>query len=147
MKYVLFAFGALFLLAGCTPQEEATSSNEQTLRVENAWVRPGHVDGMSALYFTVINDRGIPDTLGAILVPVAGRVEMHETRTEEGMSVMKPLRRVPIPPHGRVTFEPGGKHAMLLQLQRNLEVGDTLDVSLIFTQDTLRVKAPVREHL
>ncbi len=143
-RYVLLSL-CMGLLSSCSPRHEEASAEEATLRVEDAWVRPGHVDGMSALYFTVINGRGKPDTLGFILVPVARRVEMHETRTEGGLSGMYPLDRVPIPAHSRVTFEPGGKHAMLMQLRRDLVAGDTVEAIFIFTQDTLHVKAPVRE--
>ena len=43
---------------------------------------------------------------------------MHETRTVEGMSRMRPLERLAVAAGETVKLEPGGKHLMLFDLDR-----------------------------
>lgn len=95
----------LALLAGCQPPAQ--------LLVEKAYVQLSPVkDNPSVLYFTV---RGGPqDTeLRSVSSRSVLRVEMHETVEENGMSMMRPLDRAPVPSRGKVAFEPGGKHVMV----------------------------------
>lgn len=48
-------------------------------------------------------------------------VEMHETQTVDGISRMRPLKEMTLPPGTTLKFEPGGAHLMLS--------GATMDLS------------------
>jgi len=120
--------------------------NNGDLSITNAWLRPAPKGGMSALYFTITNNRSTADTLLAIDLPISSNVEFHETRTQNGVSGMYPLgTRIPIPPHTRLVFKPGGKHVMIMGLQKALASGDTLSATFHFAQVGERtLKIPVR---
>ena len=144
---------ALLALAACAdadaptveapPPEAAVGS---ALGVSDGYARAAPEGGVSAVFFRVENGTGTADTLVAARTDVAGRVEVHET-TEgaDGLRGMRPVAGVPVPAGGAVAFEPGGLHVMLLDLQRDLDAGETVPVELDFAGGrTLTLDAPVR---
>ena len=125
------------------PPEAAVGSS---LGVSDGYARAAPEGGVSAVFFRVENGTGTADTLVAARTDVAGRVEVHET-TEgaDGLRGMRPVAGVPVPAGGAVAFEPGGLHVMLLDLQRDLDAGETVPVELDFAGGrTLTLDAPVR---
>ena len=68
------------------------------------------------------------EALELVRVEVEGfaRVEMHETRMEDGMMRMRARDRVPLPPRSAVPFAPGGLHLMLFEPQGELAAGASL---------------------
>lgn len=116
------------------------------LHVESAWARatlPG--SAVSAAYFTVRNGNALPDVLLQVASPVAGRVELHRTVTEEGMARMRPAGEVQVDAGQSLHAEPGGLHVMLMELQGPLAEGATLPLSLVFRDaGTVVVDAQVR---
>ena len=110
----------------------STPGAAQTLTVHNAWSRatpPGTAVGV--LYFDIFNS-GAADELLAIESPRAQRVEMHSTTMMAGMMEMRPAETVAIPALGRVRFEPGGLHAMLMDMKQPLVQGDKIPLTLVF---------------
>jgi periplasmic copper chaperone A len=99
-----------------------------------AWSRatpPGTTVGVG--YLTLHNVGKQARTLVSLSSPVAAAVEMHETtRTPDGMSRMRPLASITIPPDGTLTFEPSGKHLMLVGLKAPLVAGQVFPVTLKF---------------
>ena len=80
----------------------------------DAWIRmarPG--SSVTAGYFIASNTGRARVLIG---FEAKGRVEMHETMTENGVSRMRPLARVAIGLGDVVAFEPGGMHLMLFGL-------------------------------
>lgn len=77
-------------------------------------VMPPPGTDMAAGYFEMINPGSKPLRLRSVSSPVFASVEMHETVTEEGVSRMREIKDVEIPPAGSLSFEPGGKHLMLM---------------------------------
>ncbi len=133
--------------AGCTADTDSNgAAGTGTLVVEAPWARPGTEGGMSAVYFRIENGTASADTLEAVRADAADAVEMHESyEAEDGTRGMRPIGPVPIPAGQRVDFVPGGRHVMLIQLNRALEVGDSLVVDLEFAQDGIRsLNVPVR---
>ena len=49
-----------------------------------------------------------------------------------GVMSMQPQESVPVPAQGTVEFKAGGLHVMLINLNRDLKVGDTFTVTLNF---------------
>jgi copper(I)-binding protein len=59
--------------------------------------------------------------------PLAGRVELHETRIERGIASMHHVTAVPIPSE----LKPGGYHVMLMELKRQLNAGEVVPLELV----------------
>jgi len=141
---------AALLLVSCGQQP---ASQGPAVTVSDVWARPARMaaagQGMgmtSAVYFVVRNRGGQADRLVAASTAVAGRVELHETRQEGDMMRMAPVQTVEIPAGGEVVFKPGGLHVMLMDLKRDLKVGDSFELTLKFERaGELTVTVPVRE--
>ncbi len=121
-----FAF-ALLLLSAVT-----WAGSPSAVSVVRAWSRatpPGVTVGVA--YFEITNG-GAADTLIAISSPVAARVEMHSTTMAGGLMKMREAESVDVPANGRVVFEPGGLHAMLIDLKKPLIAGTRLPLTLEF---------------
>ena len=104
------------------------------LRVEVAWSRatpPGATVG--GAYLQIVND-GPPDRLISLMSPVARSVEMHEMLMKGTLMEMRPVQSVPVPARGRVRFEPGGLHVMLIDLKQPLKEGERFPLKLRFAR-------------
>jgi len=82
--------------------------------------------------------------------PVAGSVEIHETRMEGKVMRMRALSKLELLPGKTVELKPGGYHIMLVELRRPLKKGEIVPIRLkLETKDksvrTLEVRAEVRE--
>ena len=136
------------------------------ITVQDAWIRPailpeGHptpdsdhdhdheesTGVISAMYLVIENGAAQPVQLIAIETDVARVVELHETQNQNGLFRMRPVESVEVPARGEVTFEPGGLHVMLIDIQEGLEPGDTVAVTLVFnTGERLELPdVPVQE--
>jgi copper(I)-binding protein len=63
-----------------------------------------------------------------------------------GMMTMQPVESIEVPADGTVALEPGGYHVMLLDVQKELVPGDTIEVTLTFElAGEVTVTADVRE--
>lgn len=114
--------------------------------IEDAWARPGSLNGVSAIYMNVLNGSSRADTLLSLSTPVAGLVEIHETyEREEGMMGMRQAETVIFPARDAVILKPGGMHVMLMQLQEELDEGDTVELTLqLANAGEIVVNAPVQ---
>jgi hypothetical protein len=113
------------------------------------WVReaPPNVKVMAA-YFTLHNHSNKTITLNAISSPDFGHVEMHRTEQHDGMAHMVAVKHVMLSPKGSVAFEPGGMHVMLMQPKRSFKAGDSITLTLSFSDATsLQVIAPVKKAM
>ncbi|MEX0387262.1 copper chaperone PCu(A)C [Spiribacter onubensis] len=101
------------------------------IMVHDAWSRatpPGHPTG--AVYFELINKGRLSDALVGVSTARAPRSEIHRTIEEGGNSRMVHTPRVRIPAEGGLTFEPGGRHIMLMGLEQALAEGETYEIVL-----------------
>jgi copper(I)-binding protein len=130
---------ALALLAG------ACARKPDGIAIRDAWVRLSPVKGEpAAAYFTITGGAEGTKLLG-LSSPMVRRVELHESMTSGGMARMKPLKDVDFDYQGRIRFEPGGKHAMLLGLDKAVTQGSTLALTFAFNAaPPLTVEAEVR---
>ena len=67
---------------------------------------------------------------------------LHQTVMTDGIASMPHAMEVPVPAGGQVALEPGGYHAMLMDLTQVLEEGETFPVTLTF-RDAGEVTIPV----
>jgi copper(I)-binding protein len=91
------------------------------LRVAEAWVRaPNPAVDVAAAFVTIENHTAAPVALVAVSSRAAEVVEMHETRTVDGMMSMQKVDRIVVPAHGTTTLAPGGSHLMMTGLAQPL---------------------------
>ena len=109
MRILLYAFFLSFLF-GCTADDRAPVVLEDVVITEP---RPG--SNMSAGYLRISNNRGEPLAITRVESPQFGKIEIHETTTVDGVSRMRPLPALEVPPNGSVVLERGGKHLMLMR--------------------------------
>lgn len=119
-------FSAALLLSACAADEGIT--------VHNAWMRPTAQGDNGAVYFVLHNDSTEADELLGASSNVAEAVEIHESSMAVGTDVMKmnQVFSVPLGRGSEVVFEPGGYHIMLVNVSRELPVGETIEVTLHF---------------
>ena len=116
----------ILLLSACTAEEGIT--------VHNAWMRPTAQGENGAVYFVLHNYSSEADELVGASSNVSESVEIHESSMAEGTDVMQmnQVTSVPLERGAEVTFEPGGLHIMLFNLNQELTVGENVEVSLHF---------------
>ena len=68
----------------------------------------------------------------AIASPVAGKVELHESKMENNVMKMRGVASLAVPAGGTVRLAPGGYHGMLIALTQPLTVGQSIAVTLTF---------------
>ena len=111
--------------------------------IEISDVRIGQPTGPNAgLYMTVSSTES--DRLIGGSTDVAASVMTHETeKGNDGTMKMVHVDGFALEPGGALVLEPGGSHIMLVDVDR-LEVGDTVDVTLVFEKaGEITIQAPV----
>jgi len=126
-------------------QKEAPT--EEVLLIENPWIRPANSGTNTALFFKVINNTKLDDTLYSTSSDLAEIVEVHETY-QKGADVMgmRHVDRVVIPSGTTVEFKPRDLHVMFIRLFDDLAVADSGDAVLLFKNaGEIKIKAVVRD--
>jgi periplasmic copper chaperone A len=91
------------------------------VEVHEAWVRtPNPAVDVAAGFMTLVNTADEPLSVVAVSSPAANIVEMHETKTIDGMASMEKVNTLSIPARGTVRLEPGGMHLMLIGMAKPL---------------------------
>jgi len=119
----------LLALASAGPVVAQTGSVE----VQKAWARatPGGAK-TAALYMTLVNKGTADDRLVSVSTPVAGKVELHTTTTENGVMQMRPVEAIEVKPGTPTVLKPGGYHVMLMDLKGPLVAGKSFAITLTF---------------
>ena len=131
----------LSMLAASCGQPRASSPVE----IEDAVVTLPAVPGRpGAAYFTLRSNSG-PSRLTGITSPKVGRIELHESMAHGGMMRMEPLAEARFAPDAPLTLAPGGRHAMLFDIDPAVRPGDRLRLDLqLDPAGRLTVDAEVR---
>ena len=125
------------MLAGCTPKE---------LTINEAWARPASAGGNSAVFFVIDNQTTEDDVLLMASTDVA-TAELHLSMMEGEVMKMMPQESVAVPANTAVEFKPGSFHVMLIGLEKDLLVGETVTVELQFEKaGEITVIAPIKEQ-
>lgn len=128
--FALAAFSAVVIAAPVRADDVKTGD----LVISQAWSRatPGGAK-VAGGYLTIENKGTSADRLVGGSADIAGKVEIHEMATDNGVMKMRPLDKgVTIEPGKTVKFAPGGYHFMLEQLKAPLKQGDKVPVTLEF---------------
>ena len=103
------------------------------LSIEDPWARPGFQGDNSAVYLVINNATDQGDGLIGASSDVAAATEIHLSKMDaEGTMSMERQDLVGIPANEVVELAPGGLHVMLVDLVKDLNVGDTFDLILEF---------------
>ncbi|MFC4275979.1 copper chaperone PCu(A)C [Achromobacter aloeverae] len=127
-----FALAAMLALAA-QGAAHAHDFKAGAIEIDDLWMRataPGQTVGGG--YMEIENNGKEADRLVSVKSPIADSVEMHETRTENGVSSMRPTGPVTVAPGAEVKFMPGGYHLMFLKLKQPLKQNDEVPATLVF---------------
>ncbi|WP_051197168.1 copper chaperone PCu(A)C [Jonesia quinghaiensis] len=132
------------------PQATVTThTNAQAITMTDPWVKAADMDShMTAGFGTLVNDSDQPVVLTEASTSVASNVELHETVTAtDGSTTMQEVPHgLTIPAHNSLTLEPGGNHLMPMGLTQDLIAGDTVDITLVFSDtSTTTITAEIRD--
>lgn len=127
-----------------------TSNAHAHIEVSNSWARliP---NGMGALFLDLQNSHSESDILIRASSPNAKSVMLHQTERKNNITSMKHLMNgIKIPANENVSLKPGSYHIMLSGLDKNLKLGDKIQVTLEFNnsgpvtlEPILKIKPPV----
>ncbi|HWJ68764.1 MAG TPA: copper chaperone PCu(A)C [Sphingobium sp.] len=115
----------LLMMTGC--------SEPRPLNVDGGYVRlNANPAAPSAGYFTI---HGGPAAvvLRDVTTDAAVRVEMHESKTQDGVTSMAAIDTVDVPAGATIKFEPGGKHLMLWQINPQAVAAGKMTFTFIFS--------------
>lgn len=129
---------AVAAIAACgSPDSEKNAAcaaeTGQKIVVTDAWLRASPGRPVAAAYFTLCNAGAADDMLVAVESDAADAVELHETRmSKNGVASMTRVETTPLPVGVTVRFGPGGAHAMMIGLHRDIAAGDRVRLRLRF---------------
>ena len=101
------------------------------LLVEDAWIRAMPPSAtMSAAYLELVNTGTRPLTITGVSAEGVAEASLHETRREGDSIRMQAVAALTVAPGARLELAPGGRHIMLMGLERGLADGDVLRLCL-----------------
>lgn len=104
---------------------------QSKIEIKNAWVRPSAEGSNTALFFILENNGDKPDTLLSAESGVADIVEVHETYKKDNDKMgMREVKLVAVPAKSKVELKPRGLHVMLIDLQKDLRIGDKVEATI-----------------
>jgi copper(I)-binding protein len=122
-----------FLLAGLLLTGGAHASAADHVHASHAWIRILPGDLPAGAYVTLQNDGDQPVALRGASSTVYADVMLHQSSTAGGMSRMTMVDVLPVPAHGKAVLAPAGYHLMLMQANAPVKPGDTVRLTLDFT--------------
>jgi len=137
MKFRILLLFVVIAMSACSPASK-------TLTVNEAWARPAQTGKNGAVYFIIENGTNTADMLLSANADIADSTEAHmSTVNDQDMASMQMQEAVHIPAGEAVIFKPGGLHLMLVNLKRDLKIGDIFMLTLHFEsagEMTLKIK-------
>jgi periplasmic copper chaperone A len=123
-------------LAACSPSTDEAASGApgaSAVTVADVLCRPTpNGRQVTGCYMTLTASTA--DTLVSVESPVAALAQIHESRTESNMMMMRELEAgLPLPAGETVELKPGGTHIMLMGVAEPLRAGQTVPLTLTFT--------------
>ena len=119
-----------FRLLGITILLSACEANESVVIMDN-WVRanaPGQ--SVAAAYMTLLSVQD--STMIKAEADIAGSVEIHSMKMENGVMKMRMLEELPLKAGKAEKLAPGGFHLMLFDLKKPLTAGESVKFTLSF---------------
>ena len=127
-KFLLPLLGAGLIAVSAVHANAATQ-----VQASHAWIRVLPGDLPAGGYVTLRNNGDQPVVLTGATSTSYGDVMLHHSATEGGMSRMSMVKTLLIPSHATQALAPAGYHLMLMQARHPVHPGDTVQVSLKFS--------------
>jgi copper(I)-binding protein len=129
----IFALAALSAVVIAAPVR-AEDIKAGDLVITQAWSRATPSGAKVAGGFLTIENKGsAPDKLIGVSADIAGKAEVHEMTSDNGVMKMRPLDKgLVIEPGKTVKLAPGGYHLMLQDLKGAFKEGEKVPVTLEF---------------
>lgn len=116
--------------------------------VDDAWVRAtvaGQPSSGAFMRLTSTTDSKLVEVKST----AAKTVQIHESTLHNDVMGMQPLGSVALPAGKTVNIEPEGYHVMLIDLHKQIKVGDTVPLTLVVedskgVKESIEVKAQAR---
>ena len=122
---------ALLALSACSGQPSGSGA-AATVQVAGTICRPTPVGRQTTGCYLTLT-AAVDDRLASVASPAANIVQIHESRIESNMMMMRELREgLDLPAGQAVALAPGGHHLMLLGVKKPLVAGDTVTLILTF---------------
>lgn len=116
------------------------------VQVQDAWINAAPAVAKNSVAFVTLQAGAQADVLLGVSSPIAQKVEIHQTTLAGGLLRMQRLPRINLPAQSRVALSADGRHLMLIGLQRPLQQGEHIPLTLVFRQaGAITVDALVRE--
>lgn len=120
--------GAAFGLLRFGGPVQAHEYDVGKLKVEHPWLRaPADGDNKAQFYAMLHNNGDKPDKLIGVKSEKFGKAEIHGDAKQ--LNLVTP---VILPPKSLTTLAPGGAYVALLEINKHLEVGWGLEMTLVF---------------
>jgi protein SCO1/2 len=117
-------------LQGQTSQDK-TFSSTAGLTLANGWIRPAPPGAANlAGYFDLVNASDTDITITQAQSPSFDNAMIHQTVITDGTASMQHLDGLLVPAKGRVSLKPFATHLMLIEPERDLQIGELITVSL-----------------
>lgn len=136
--FVLSSLLCLFFILGCSAESDNDRGKSNAVlgkyEFADGWARPGAEGDNSSVYMLITNGTATDDTLLSVSSEAADKAELHESYDAGNETTsMRPAGEQPIGSGSKLRLEPGGLHIMLMDIQRDLTVGDSVSVDLEFS--------------
>jgi len=129
IRALILACAAGILAAVSLPGCHAQDDGETKILNPRATATPPDA-AVAAAYMDIVSTQG--DRLTGASTPAGERVEIHESRLQDGVARMRPLQDVELAPGRRLVFEPGGMHFMIIGLKQPLVADARIPFTLHF---------------
>jgi len=125
----LISTAALLLLLGGRLYAQTASPNP--IAIEHPWARatPGGAT-TGAAYMMLTNNGASADRLLGATTPLADKVQFHKETEDNGVSRMRQVDTIDLPPGAKIVFRPGDMHVMIVGLKQPLTRGQTFPLIL-----------------
>ena len=135
---LIFVLAITLLLSAC--------GAEKGIEVDEVWMRPVARGENGAVYFVMHNHLSEADELIGVSSDSAEAAEIHESKMNGDVMEMHQVESVSLEPYAEIDFAPGNFHIMLVNVKKDLKVGDEIQVTLHFKNfEDISVKVPVRD--
>ncbi len=135
----------------------AALADDGGVQVTHAWARATAPSQRVGGVFLSLTDNGQPDKLLRATSPIADSLELHETVMDNGVMHMQALPNLPLDAGAHIDLKPGSYHLMAMGLKRQLKVGESFPVTLMFqhsppvtvtvTIGTAGASGPMMDHM
>ena len=98
--------------------------------IKDAWVRATVPQQMATGAFFQIQSN-IDTRVVSVQTPAAGVAEIHEMKMENNVMKMRAIEHLDLAAGKTIELKPGGYHLMLMDLKKQIKVGDVIPLTLI----------------